>query len=88
MVVEMKDNRDEYGGGGDVVRQLKRCGMTDMVKWVGRSATDWANIDRDNLRAYRRSDNLGTGAMIDLHSDLLCIWRLCVSYCNLNKITC
>ena len=40
-----------------------------------------------NLRAYCRSDNLGVGATKDLHGDSGCIWRLCISYCNLNKIT-
>ena len=40
-----------------------------------------------NLRAYRHYDNLGVGAMTDLHGNLGCIWRLCISYCNLNKIT-
>ena len=37
----MRDNRDEYGGGGGVGRQQLRCGTTDMAKWVGRTATDW-----------------------------------------------
>ena len=41
-----------------------------------------------NLRAYRRSDKFGVGATTDLHVDSGCIWRLCVSYFNLNKITC
>ena len=33
-----------------------------------------------NLRAYRHSNNLGLGATEDLHGDLRCIWRLCVSH--------
>ena len=41
-----------------------------------------------NLRAYHRSDNLDVRLTTDLHGYLGCIWRLCVSYCNLNKITC
>ena len=41
-----------------------------------------------NLRAYCHSDNLDVGATADLHGDFGCIWRLCVSYCNLNKINC
>ena len=36
----MRDNRDGYGGGGDAGRQHNRCGITEMVKWVGRAATD------------------------------------------------
>ena len=40
-----------------------------------------------NLRAYCFSNNLGLGATTDLHGDSGCIWRLCVSYFNLNKIT-
>ena len=40
-VVYMWDNRDGYGGGGDAGWQQKICGTTDMVKWVGRTATDW-----------------------------------------------
>ena len=40
-----------------------------------------------NLKAYRRSGNLGVGATTDLRIDLGYIWRLCVSYCNLNEIT-
>ena len=30
-------------------RKKKRCGTTEMEKWVGRTATDWANIDRERL---------------------------------------
>ena len=40
------------------------------------------------LRAYCRSDNLGVRAMADLHVDSGCIWRLCVSYFNINKSAC
>ena len=40
-----------------------------------------------NLRAYCRSDNLGMGPTTDLYGDSGCIWRLFVSYYNLNKIT-
>ena len=61
-----------------------------MSKWVVRMATDWANIDKakiTKLTAYCRSNNLGMGATTDLHGDSGCIWRLCVSYFNLNKIT-
>ena len=49
MVEEMQDNRDGYGGGGDAVWQQKRCGTTEMAKWVRRTAMDWANIDRERL---------------------------------------
>ena len=40
-----------------------------------------------NLRAYRRSNNLGVGARTDLHGNFVFIWRLCISFYNLNKIT-
>ena len=49
MAAEMRDNRDEYRGGVDVGRKHKRCGTTEMEKWVGRTATDWANINREKL---------------------------------------
>ena len=42
----MQDNRDRYGGGVDAKRQQKRCGTTEMEKWVERTATDWENINR------------------------------------------
>ena len=48
-VEEMRDNRDGYGGGGDAGQQHKRCGMTEMAKWVGITATDYENIDREQL---------------------------------------
>ena len=48
-MANMRDNRELYGGGGDVGRQQKRCGTTDMEKRVGRMATDWVNIDRKKL---------------------------------------
>ena len=48
-MAEIRDKRDGYGGGGDAVRQQKRCGTTKMDKWVGRTATDWANIDSEGL---------------------------------------
>ena len=49
MVEEMQDNRDGYDSGGDVGRQHMRCGTTEMEKWVVRTATYWANIDRERL---------------------------------------
>ena len=49
MVEEMRENRYGYDGVGDVGRQQKRCGTTDMEKWVGRKVMDWANIDRERL---------------------------------------
>ena len=45
----MRGNRDGYDGGGDTGRQQKRCVTTDIAKWVGRTAIDWANIDRERL---------------------------------------
>ena len=38
-----------YGGRGDVGRQQMGYGKTEMAKWVGRTATEWANIDREQL---------------------------------------
>ena len=49
MLAEMQDNMDEYVGGGDVGRQQMRCGTTEMAKWVRRTATDWVNIDMEQL---------------------------------------
>ena len=45
MVADTQDSMDEYGGEGDAGRQQNRCGTTEMAKWVGRTATDWENID-------------------------------------------
>ena len=41
-----RETRDGYNGRGDVGRQQKKCGTTEMVKCVGRTATEWANINR------------------------------------------
>ena len=87
----MRDNMDGYGGGGDAVRQQKICGMTDMAKmgWKdGNKIGKYQQVTATNLRAYRCSDKLGVGATANLNDTLGCIWRLCVSYCNLNKTTC
>ena len=54
MVAEMRDNRDLYGGGGDTGQKRKRCGTTEMAKWVGRTATYWANIYRERLPTWGR----------------------------------
>ena len=48
-VVDMRDNRDGYGNGVDVVWQHMRCGTKEMEKWVERTATDWENINRERL---------------------------------------
>ena len=45
---------DGYGGGGDAGQQQKRCGTTDMAKWVGRTATDQVIIDRERLTTLGR----------------------------------
>ena len=49
MVAEIWDNMNGYGGRGDVGRQQTRCEIMEMAKWVGRTATDWSNIDRERL---------------------------------------
>ena len=48
-MVDMRDNRDGYGGRGDVGQQQMICGTTDIAKWVGRTATEWENIDKERL---------------------------------------
>ena len=48
-VAEMRDNRNRYSGGGDAGHQKEICGTTEMVYWVGRTETDWENIDREQL---------------------------------------
>ena len=52
MVEEMSDNIYEYDGGGDVGWQQNRCGMAEIKKWVGRTVTEWANIDRERLPTW------------------------------------
>ena len=89
-------------GGGDAgqkgwIRRQRRCGTATEEMWdngdgemgwkEGGGLGKYRQGANTNLRAYRRSDNLGVGAMMDLHGVLGCIWRLCVSYCNINKIT-
>ena len=49
MVTEMRDNRNGYDSGGYVGRKHTRCGMKEMVKWVGRTATDLEKMDREQL---------------------------------------
>ena len=78
-------------------RQKKRCGTTTEDMWDdGDGKVGWNNGyglgkykqgTTTNLRAYCHFDNLGVGDTTDLHRDWGCIWRLCVSYCNLNEIT-
>ena len=46
-MAEMRDTRDGYGGGEYVGRKQMRYGTTEMAKWVVRTVTDWANIDRE-----------------------------------------
>ena len=48
-MAEMRYNRYGYEGRRDVGRQQMRCGTTEMVKLVGRTTTDCANIDREKL---------------------------------------
>ena len=93
---------DEHGGV-DAVQQVwiwwrRRCGTEIDEMWDNRDGEmGWKNGDRlvkyqqgtiTNLRTYCCSNNLGVRETTDLHGDLGFIWRLCVSYCNLNKITC
>ena len=48
-VAEMRDRRDGYSGDRDAGWQQKRCGTAEMEKWVGITATDWENINRERL---------------------------------------
>ena len=97
----MYTETDKHGGGDAVqqglIRQRRRYRTATEEMWDGGyGEMSWKNGDgmgkyqqgaTTNLRAYRRSDNLGVGVTTDLHGDSGCIWRLCVSYCNQNKIT-
>ena len=49
MVVDIQDNRGGYGGGEDAGRKQKICETTEMANRIGRTATDWANIDRKKI---------------------------------------
>ena len=89
-------------GGGDAGQQgwiwwRRRCGTaTEEMCHDGDGEMGRKNSDKlgkyqqgttTNLIKYRRSDNLGMMETAELHDDSGRIWRLCVSYCNLNKIT-
>ena len=45
----MRDGTEGYGGAGYEGRQQKRYGTTEMAKWVGRTATDRENINREQI---------------------------------------
>ena len=91
------DHSGGYAGQQGWIRRWKRCGTATDEMWDdGDGEIGWKNDNglvkclqgtTTNLRAYRCSDNLGVGVTTDLHGDSGCISRLCVSYCNLNKIT-
>ena len=89
-------------GGGDAgkkvwIRRKSRCGTATDEMWDyrdykmgwkdGKGQGKYRQGTNTNLRAYCLSDNLDVGATPDLRGDLGFIWRLCISYCNLNKIT-
>ena len=50
-MAKILDNRDGYGGVGDAVRKYKICGTMEMKKWVGITATELSNINREQLPA-------------------------------------
>ena len=91
----------EHGDGGTGqqrwIRRQRRCTTATEEMWDdgdgGMGCKDGDRLGKyrqgttTNLRAYRCFDNLGMGATTDLHGDLGCIWRLCISYYNLNQIT-
>ena len=89
-------------GGRDAGQQVwiwrrSRCGPETDKMWDngygemgwkdGNGLSKYKQGTTTNLRAYRCSNNLGVGGTTNLHGDLGYIWILCVSYCNLNKIT-
>ena len=96
----MKTSEDNNGGvdvgQNGCIRRRSRCGAaTEEMCDDGDGETGWKNGNgmgkylqgtSTNLREYHCFDNLGVGATTDLHVDLGCIWRLCVSYCNLKKL--
>ena len=98
----MNTEADEHGGGyagqqGWIQRRRRFGTITDEMWDDVYGEMGWKDGDglgkyrqgtTTNLRAYRHSNKLGVRDTVDLHGDLGCIWRLCVSYCNLNKITC
>ena len=98
----VKTAADKHGGGDagqqKWIMRWKICRTATEEMWDdGDGEMGWKNGDRlgkyqqgttTNLRAYCRFVNLGVKATTDLHGDLGCIWRLCVSYFNLSKITC
>ena len=71
-----------YGKRRNVGQQKWRNGLDER-----RRTGKYQQGTTTNLRAYCRSNNLGVGATTELHCDSGCIWRLFVSYFNLNKIT-
>ena len=97
----MKTSAEDHGGGDAgqhvCIQPQRRCRTATEEMWDdGDGEMDWKNGNglgkhllgmTTNLRAYRPSNNIGMGATTELHNDSGCIWRLCVSYCNLNKIT-
>ena len=98
----MKTAADDHGGRDAVqqvlIRWQRRCGTATEEMWDDGDGEMGSKNDNGlgkyrqgtttKLRAYRRSYKLGARATTDLHGNLGCIWRLCVSYCNLDKITC
>ena len=97
----MKTAADEHSGGDagqqGWIRRQRQCVTATDDMWDDRDV-EMGCKDGDglgkyqqgttaNLSAYPCSNNLGVGATTDIHSNLGCIWRLCVSYYNLNKIT-
>ena len=93
----MKKSADEHGGRDvgehGLIRQWRRCRTETEEVWDdGYGKMGWKNsnglgkyqhVMTTDIRAYCRSDDLGVRSMMDLYGNLGCIWRLCVSYCNL-----
>ena len=91
------DNGGGYAGQHRWIQRRRRCRTATEEMWDDRDGKmgwkDGDGLGKDqqgtttNLRAYCRSDDLDVGETTNLHGYLGCIWRLCILYCNINKIT-
>ena len=93
-----EENGDGDAGQQGWIQWQRRCVTATEETWDGGDGEmgwkdgdglgKYQQVTTISLRAYCRYDNSGVGATMNLHGDLRCIWRLCVLYFNLNKITC
>ena len=88
MKTAVDDHGDGDAGQQGWIRRMRRCGTETEEMWDdgdckmgwkdGNGLGKYQQGTTTNMRAYRRSNNLGVGATTDLHGDLGCIWRLCL----------